>query len=404
MHHQLRWTLLCLPLAAWTACGDDDSTSDADVADAPTEDVAPDAADADAPEDDGAPPDADAADDAASCLVEELPAQPFVQALMLLHDRSASMVDPALPWWDDTRTGVVTFIDEPASDGLLVGLQFFPVPPTGPIPTTCSTDADCGLYGPCVPMTPRQCAGAFSPNTSCAYTDYLTPTVALAALPAARSALTNAYDAAEATGEATPTQPAFQGTLEYFLGALAVAPPDLASVVFVTDGQPTGCTDNTIEGTAALVAAAFAGTTSVTTHVVQLGNPTVDFSPIAAAGGTDASHFVAPDVDVAAWVTEFLRDIRAESECHYRTPTPTAGTLDVDALNLELRDPGSGTPPVTVPKVARDSDCSPTAGGWRFVAEPGPGPVVLCPATCNTVAADAPDVVFVLGCPTVTAP
>ncbi len=52
----------------------------------------------------------------------------------------------------------------------------------------------------------------------------------------------------------------------------------------------------------------------------------------------------------------------------------------------------------------RDADCSPTAGGWHFVAEPGPGPVVLCPATCNTIAADAPDVLFVLGCPTVTAP
>ena len=408
MWNRMRCTVLCLPLALWTACGDDDSTADADVGDVPAEEVAPDAADADADPDadvdpdDGVEPEADAADDAGSCVVEERAAQPFVQALMLLHDRSISMTD--VPWWEPSVEGVAEFLAQPASAGLLVGLQFFPVPPTEPVPTTCTTDTDCGLYGPCVPMSPRQCAGAFSPNTSCVYADYAVPAVALGENPAAASAAAAAYAAAEPTGEATPTQPAVRGTLEYFLEALDGVSIDLASLVLVTDGEPTGCTFNTIEDTATIVAGAFADVAAVTTHVIQFGVPEVDFTPIAAAGGTGTSHQVTATGDVAGRVAGILEGIRAARDCRYRMPVPTTTVLDVEALNLELRDPATPGGATTVPKVAAEAACSSTDGGWYFAEEPGPGPVVLCPATCEVVTTDAPEVVFVFGCPTVAAP
>jgi len=354
-------------------------------------------ADADAePEDE-----ADGESDEGSCVREEHPAEPVWKAMLLLQDRSVSMTESA--WWDDTVEGVTTFLAETGSSGLVVGLQYFPRTPRGMIPYACSFDAECGAYGPCLPGM-SVCAGSYSPGTSCMPADYATPAVDFVELPGGASSLLDSYAAATATGEATPLRPALEGVLPTVRAAVAAGRIPPASVVLITDGEPTGCTNNTVTGAAVAAAAAYAATPSVPTHVIGLGPVDVALAPLAAAGGTGVVQRIDAGTDVATRVAVALRRIRGPRECRYEVPVPSGGPLVPDEVNVELDDPLSPGDPVTVSKVADATACDAAFGGWYFEDVALPGPILLCPASCAAVMSGVLEVTIVLGCPTVPAP
>src|SRR5260221_8914202 len=50
--------------------------------------------------------------------------------------------------WDAIRAALDAFVSDPASAGLGVGLQYFPLRKPG-VPAVCTTHAECGAGAPC---------------------------------------------------------------------------------------------------------------------------------------------------------------------------------------------------------------------------------------------------------------
>ncbi len=100
--------------------------------------------------------------------------------MLILLDHSGSMVDNNK--WTSASMAVKQFSS--TSSGVSAGLQFMPSPAANPPPTTCTVDADCGVYGPCVPGF-NICQGGLAGATdSCIPADYAKPAVGFDDLPA----------------------------------------------------------------------------------------------------------------------------------------------------------------------------------------------------------------------------
>ncbi|HEX3854247.1 MAG TPA: VWA domain-containing protein, partial [Polyangiaceae bacterium] len=86
-----------------------------------------------------------------ACAAHVSTAEPIPLDMYIMLDTSASMLDPTsatVTKWDAVKTALTSFLNDTASAGLGVGLQFFPL--TKPnAPTSCMSNADCGDSGPC---------------------------------------------------------------------------------------------------------------------------------------------------------------------------------------------------------------------------------------------------------------
>src|SRR5450432_2889635 len=215
--------------------------------------------------------------------------------------------------WDAVTTALDTFLKDPASADLGVGLQYFPLAkPNAPASCTsnaacnasdsgpcflnfcwaypidsgllpCQTNNDCGQYGPCTPLA--NCAnddtfvcrpvgsdcgpdaqgkalgtctkiaqGTCEHTASCDVANYAAPAEAIAVLPGAAAALTASIDATTPNGQ-TPTGPALGGAIQQ-ASTWAKAHPDHRVVtVLATDGIPTECIPANVTDEAGAVAA-----------------------------------------------------------------------------------------------------------------------------------------------------
>jgi hypothetical protein len=239
-----------------------------------------------------------------ACAAHVSTAQPIPLDMYIMLDTSSSMLDVTtgtVTKWDAVKTAITSFLNDGASAGLGVGLQYFPLPKTPPAPTSCASDADCGTSGPC--YFPKLCYGApgtqavlcnteadcvvgnqdegpclllaqcsndasyICPNpgkactasgttenlgkctavagqceqtSSCDVSLYTTPATAIAALPGAATGLLASINGKTPYGD-TPTQPALAGAIAQ-ASAWASAHPDHRVVVLMaTDGLPTDC-------------------------------------------------------------------------------------------------------------------------------------------------------------------
>lgn len=74
--------------------------------------------------------------------------------IYIMLDVSSSMLDPttaaanAPTKWAAVRTALQAFLKDPGSDGIGVGIQYFPLADAA-APETCTSDAQCGNFGPC---------------------------------------------------------------------------------------------------------------------------------------------------------------------------------------------------------------------------------------------------------------
>lgn len=100
---------------------------------------------------DAAPPGVDAP--SATCAEEAFQAEIMPLDLLLVVDTSSSMLFPSGPMgtgtqlkWEVMAKSLISFVRDPRSAGLGVGLVFFP------LNKTCAADADCpaieGIFGP----------------------------------------------------------------------------------------------------------------------------------------------------------------------------------------------------------------------------------------------------------------
>ncbi len=258
--------------------------------------------------------------------------------LYVLMDSSKSMLEPTSAGatkWKAVTDALGAFFQDAKSDGLSVGLKYFP--DEQPVPATCTLDAECGSFGPCdqrracvkkgtaattfsvlcsdavpcaadescVPVqrcadgancskrycvadTGAACAADCKPFTGychnrdvCTAETYATPAVPFGELPAAAPALIASLAARTPDGF-TPTGPALTGALQQARLRSSQLPDHKVAVVLVTDGLPGGfipnnppaaCTPGDIAGVASVLAAGVSGTPPVPTFVIGVFGP-----------------------------------------------------------------------------------------------------------------------------------
>jgi hypothetical protein len=345
-------------------------------------------------------------DEQGACVGESFPGKLAPLDVYILLDATASMTGtndmPVV--WPDVVAALKDIISDPMTEGIGVGLTFLPnkPPPGTVIPGACSTNADCGLYGPCIPWMPNWiCNGSLVPNVSCDPLDYGQPVVPIAPLPGNKDALNQAINNKDPDGDATPTQPSLEGTLIYAKQYAKDNPSRLVHVLFATDGAPNDCTFNSIDGAAVAAATAFANPPAVPTFVLGIGD-LGNLNDIASAGGTGEAY-LANGSTVAAKLVTVFNEIRANGACQFQIPQPEVGqTLDYDRVNVYYT-PLTSTEKVAVKYVGDAASCDPVEGGWYYddTTKVNPTKILLCPATCEGVKLSEEGVEVLLGCKTI---
>ncbi|MGC4091608.1 MAG: VWA domain-containing protein [Polyangiaceae bacterium] len=132
--------------------------------------------------------------------------------IFIMLDISASMLEKtgtaanAPTKWAAVTSALDSFLSDPASSGLGVGIQYFPQRDAS-VPATCNADAQCGTHGPCFLRFCQGITDGFYPcsaNADCTATDgsNLGPCVPLRYCYPAVTELTLCHGATEcATGE-----------------------------------------------------------------------------------------------------------------------------------------------------------------------------------------------------------
>jgi hypothetical protein len=211
-------------------------------------------------------------------------------ALYLMIDSSGSMdmidVGQTATRWENLAQAISAFAYDPMNADMMVGLDFFPeVPPS-----------DGG------------------PLTSCVVADYTLPNVPVDLIPGFNNSQSDAIVAAmqgRVRFGGTPTTPALTGALQAARAWQMVHPDRTLNVVFLTDGQPTGCSGsmNTVDGAAAVAQSYATGLPSIKTYVLGVGPDTGNLDSIAAAGGTQQAYMATNGG--AAELTNALRAVGA---------------------------------------------------------------------------------------------
>jgi hypothetical protein len=385
--------------------------------------------------------------------------------LYFMLDTSGSMNDLVAAGqskWSAVVSAMTAFVNDPASSGIGVGLQYFPLPAAG-VPASCTSSAQCGAAGPCVlaicsnltgtlPCTsdadcPRRsvcvtvghcqydhnylCANPGSSQCgpdqngfplgscdvmtsstcaagdSCTAQDYQTPAVAIAPLPGVASTVTASLAMHQPEGN-TPTSAALQGAINEASAFARAHPGHTVAAVLATDGIPDECVP-TVAGVAQIAAGGLGLTPAIKTFAIGVFAPgdvasgTSALDQIATSGGTTSAFIVNSSTqNVEQQFSSALASIRgAALPCSYQLPAPDGGAPDFFKLNVRYTA-GSGAA-TTIPYVEVKGNCDPQKGGWYYDADPAEGGVptqiVVCPQTCSTLESDAKGRVdIVLGC------
>jgi hypothetical protein len=232
-----------------------------------------------------------------TCAGDLIEAKYLPLDMYIMLDKSGSMLDPTegdpnQTKWQAVSAALSDFVSDPASAGIGVGLQLFPLMhPDAPASCTtdqqcgafgpcflgiceldpgirpCSTRADCGIYGRCIPFGDCELPDADGntyictpigdatvcedlgeclarPSSECLKPDdcragtYGTPAAPIAELPGAEAGLLAVISATE-PGGLTPTGPALEGALQQASSWAAAHPDHQVVAVLATDGQPT---------------------------------------------------------------------------------------------------------------------------------------------------------------------
>jgi hypothetical protein len=268
-----------------------------------------------------------------SCAAHVSTAKLVPLDLYIMLDTSGSMLEVTatnVSKWDAIKSAIETFLNDSASAGLGVGLQYFPISKPN-APTSCNSDAQCtGDTGPCflkwcyaaaadpqlgvvacerdsdclpydggpcstvamcsknaqwICPTPGAACGndpmtgmalgtctAMPPSVcehtaTCDIPTYAAPAVAIATLPGVAPAITKSIDAQMPDGT-TPTGPALTGAIQQATAWAKAHPDHRVVTLLATDGLPTECTPTDINQVGAIAAQAVAATPSIDTFVI----------------------------------------------------------------------------------------------------------------------------------------
>jgi hypothetical protein len=384
-----------------------------------------------------------------TCAGEEHAAELIPLDMYIMLDRSLSMyarTSAGITKWDAVTQALASFAVDPRSEGIGVGIQYFPAnrpctandecesglcylkacrasrrsDPSLPGLIPCARDTDCPMTGDtCVELGgcgDQSCvaldsmcdngetctavtAGVCTSQTVCTLSDYTTPEVPIALLPEAATDLISslgAYTPGQSPFGLTPTGPALEGAITHARAWADAHPERRVIVVLATDGAPTGgCTPAGRAQIAALASVAAGADNPVRTFTVgvfgELDPTDLDslegpdnIRAIAVAG--DGEAFVISDqADVVKEFVDALNGIRgAGLSCDYQLPPPEDGTtLDYERVNVGFTASQSAEPEV-IPYVEDPADCD-EEGGWYYTrrGETEVAGIRVCGATCT---------------------
>lgn len=295
--------------------------------------------------------------DAEACAVDTQKAKPSPLDMYIMLDSSGSMTGSL---WSNTVSAIAAFVKDPMSDGLGVGLDFFP------------GDNEC------------------SPST------YSTPTVPIALLPDNMPNIVNAFGGVVPDG-GTPTLPAMQGALTYAQAHAAKNPDRVVAIVLATDGQPNECS-STVANVSAVAKQGVDGSPKIHTFVIGVGPSLTSLNEIAKAGGTEKAFIVNTAGNVSQQLTDALNSIRGGLGCEYLIPSFEGGAADPNKVNVWFTP--TGQKPVLWPKYPDVTSCPSSGNGWYYDSKFSPTKILLCPGACSYVKATAGQIDVVYGCPT----
>ena len=318
--------------------------------------------------------------------------------------------------WGLVTGALTTFVNSPESEGLGVGLGYFPLPAGScssclscfqpNLQLTDQSNGQCCCHSPtgqgcALPdSTPcpgggicfdNQCyTGAFT--AVCGTGNYAALEVPIDVLPNHQGTILSSIGN-HSPGGFTPTGPALQGAIDAAKARAQAFPDHEVAVVLATDGVPTECSPTDVPSIAAFAAAE---APAIKTFVIGIGD-TSALNQIAQAGGTDQAFLVSANGNAGDQFLAALNEIKGSLiACEFDIPEPEEGMLDYDLVNVQYSQDGND---VVIPQVSGPGDCG-SEGGWYYDNPGSPDQILLCDSTCDAVA-EAAGVEIVLGCGTV---
>ncbi|MBN2192109.1 MAG: VWA domain-containing protein [Polyangiaceae bacterium] len=318
-------------------------------------------------------------------------------ALYLLLDNSGSMDDSAAgsrqSKWDEAVEAVTSFVNDPASDGIDVAIQYFQAVNAGRRADLCDGEAH---SNPAVPIGP---------------------------LPDQAEAIVDSLAATGPDGN-TPTVGALTGGTQFCTEFQAAHPDERCVVVLVTDGQPNGCgldatcpdgnsrdcVDPNAESVLVPIAAEGLEDGVVTFTIGMAGVTSEGFDlldALAAAGGSDCSpdnaggeacdvsttgaqgflqalNAIRDSIVLTDTITETVTTtLTTTLPCEWAIPDPPGGeTLDPNLINVNLIDGET----ILIGSVSTVDDCGRASGpAWYYDDPDAPTTVAVCPDTCDLI-------------------
>ena len=337
-----------------------------------------------------------------ACAATVNKAEQVPLGMYLMIDKSGSMQGAN---WTAVTSALKTFVDQPSTAGIGVGLQYFPLDSGVQCAVVfCANDAACGpaACGPCTPPPlpgfPGTCSGAG--GSSCDVGMYAKPAVIIQNLPGVAPVIKSSLDNTSPTG-GTPTSAALDGAITYTKQWMTMNPNAVGVVVFATDGEPSDC-DTDLAVINGIAAAGLNGTPSVKTYVIGVGSLLTALNGIAAAGGTGQAYLVDTNAGAQDQFLQAMNAIRGSAlSCAYLIPQPANGEMiNYGAINVQYT-PEGGMPEL-IPQVTTLAGCPTDSKAWYYDNNNPPKQILLCPSTCDAISADTKGKVDVLvGCDTI---
>jgi hypothetical protein len=191
----------------------------------------------------------------------------------------------------------------------------------------------------------------------------------------------------------TPTSAALDGALTWAAAYQTAhpVPEQQTVVVFVTDGQPNGCEEDT--DAISQIAAAALTNSNIRTYVVGLtddANDLMFLEELAVAGGTDRAFIVLDGETAAMDLATALKAIQGASiDCSFPFPTVgDGGMADPAKINVDYTPGAPGSTPVPFFRVENAAACPLDQPGWYYDDPANPTLISLCDTACATVTAD----------------